>query len=386
MFRNSIRIRFEGESPERFSNLCKNKSIYIWNFEKTRQGYECCIYAKDFSKIKQLVKKTKIKVNIIERHGLYFLYHKYRKRKVFLVAVCLSVFLLIFMTRFIWKIEIRGNYVITNDILYDYLESIGITYGISQKKISCEEICTSLRKDFSEIIWVSASKEGTSLIITVRENRDKIQKTEIDREPKDLIAMEDGEIVSIITRKGTPLVKEGDMVHKDDVLVSSVISVVNDAGELIREESVKADADVILKKQLEFEEICKNIHLEKEYLKTIKPVLVINFFSYQIEMGMHKKADNNEVLSVQRDIRISENFNLPISFRIEKQREYVWKEYSYTEEEQKIVLKEAYDIFREALIESGADIIGEEVQFYNIKNGKLYKGYVEVLQQVVDLS
>ena len=380
MSQNYIKILLNGDSPERFINLCRNKNIYIWGLDKTDNGHECYLYAKDFRKIKQIVKKSRIKVRILERHGIYFVYHQYRKRKVFLFSFCIGLLLLFYMTRFVWSIDIQGNYTITDDVMYDYLKTIGIEYGMLQKEISCEEICTSLRRDFLDVIWVSAALEGTTLSITVRENTDRMERDEMMEKQGDVLANEAGEIVSIITRQGIPMVKKGDCVQRGDVLVSGTIPVVNDAGEQIREEFVKADADIILKRRIEFQAICRDAHFVKVYMKTIKPKLILYIGSYRIEIGLHKPVKNQEVTAVQKDVYE------PIGFRIEKQREYVWKEQSYEESEQINVLEEAYKNFQKDLKESGADIIEEEVLIQDTQNGKLYTVYVEVLQQVVDLS
>lgn len=104
-----------------------------------------------------------------------------------------------------------------------------------------------MREDFDEITWVAAAVKGNHLYISIKENdsfEGEIKSTEI---PENIIASDDGTIESIITRSGTPLVKKGDNVEKGQVLVSGVINICDDSGEVIAKRGVTADADVINK-------------------------------------------------------------------------------------------------------------------------------------------
>ena len=77
--RGYLRIRITVYSTERFLNLCSNKQIYLWGLEHKNHGYEMCISIKEFRKLKPILKKTGTKVSIVERFGLPFFLHRYRK-------------------------------------------------------------------------------------------------------------------------------------------------------------------------------------------------------------------------------------------------------------------------------------------------------------------
>lgn len=76
-------IQVTGYSPERFLNLCSRKQIYLWGLEPKENSYEMFITIRGFRKLKPILKKTRTKVTILNRLGLPFFFHKYRKRKVF---------------------------------------------------------------------------------------------------------------------------------------------------------------------------------------------------------------------------------------------------------------------------------------------------------------
>ena len=80
-----------------------------------------------------------------------------------------------------------------------------------KKKVDCPGIVKAIRKEYNDIVWVSASIDGSRLKIQIKENEDTFQEEmqgteEVSEKPTDLIAEEDGVITGIITRSGVPQV------------------------------------------------------------------------------------------------------------------------------------------------------------------------------------
>ena len=86
-----VRVRLKGYSPERFLNLCRARSIEIWDLRSSGLTYEMNLGIRDFRKLKPLRKKARAHVEIIERHGLPFFLHRNRNRKMFPVGILLCV-------------------------------------------------------------------------------------------------------------------------------------------------------------------------------------------------------------------------------------------------------------------------------------------------------
>jgi len=105
-----IEVEAEGFFVERLINLCKINNIKIWDITYINEGrIRFCISPKEFKKLKPYVKKSKCKLKIIRKKGIYFDMFRYRKRKL---ALCLVLALIIFafvMSSFIWQINITGN-------------------------------------------------------------------------------------------------------------------------------------------------------------------------------------------------------------------------------------------------------------------------------------
>ena len=111
---------------------------------------------------------------IVGRFGLPFFLHKYRKRKLFFAGAFLSVALIFLMSRYIWNIDIRGNLSYTDETLLRFLASTEVTNGMPVSEVDCARIVKDIRKEYNDIIWVSASIKGTRLIIQVKENEDSL--------------------------------------------------------------------------------------------------------------------------------------------------------------------------------------------------------------------
>ena len=108
-FKGYLFVIIDSNAPERFLNLCKSKDIETWNLQNIDEEYAFYISAKDFKKLKEILKKTQMKLIIKKRFGLPFFMFKYRKHYSFVVGIFLSAIMLYGMSLFVWDINIEGN-------------------------------------------------------------------------------------------------------------------------------------------------------------------------------------------------------------------------------------------------------------------------------------
>lgn len=228
-------VHLTGYGAERFLNLCSNHDILIWNLKPVADGYEFCISTDGFRQLKPLLKKTKTKVRIRKKQGLPFLLFRYRKHKIFAAGILFFLFLLLYASGFIWNIEITGNSYLSDDTLLTFLQKEHAGFGSRIRALDCEQLEEKLRTEFPEVIWTSVRIYGTKMNVEIQENLLSDEADEVpSAEISDIIAQKDGEIVSIITRTGTPLVTEHATVKKGDILVLGSVAVTNDDGEVVR--------------------------------------------------------------------------------------------------------------------------------------------------------
>lgn len=364
--RGYVKIRLVGYSPERFINLCSYHNILLWNIENAGDDYEMYITVKGFRKLKPILKKTKTKIIILDRCGLPFFLHKYRKRKMFFIGLVLASFMLYILSLFIWDIHIEGNYSRTTDVILDYLNQEHISHGIAKKDVDCQEVETLLRGEFNDIIWASAEIRGTRLIIRVQENTDTDtgKKQEDDGSSvTDLVADKDGMITSMITRNGTPQVSVGSVVKEGDPLVIGRVDVIGDDGSVVNYQYRSADADIYAKTAYDYTDEFSMNYTQKNYTGAHKYHVSIQLMQKKWNAFTPKiPYDTYDVVTDEYPLKIGENFYLPLSLGISKIQEYQEEQKRYTDQEAAELANRHLEEFYEKLRKKGVQIVENNVK------------------------
>ena len=66
-------ILVSGYGAERFINLCKVKNIYLWDLQMSHNEFCMKIAKADYESLDEIVNKTGVKVDILQKYGLPFL-------------------------------------------------------------------------------------------------------------------------------------------------------------------------------------------------------------------------------------------------------------------------------------------------------------------------
>ena len=324
-------VSVEGFFIERFLNICRNQKIAIEELEKKNSTYLIFkILKSDFKKIKSVAKNTKCKIRIIKKLGIPFLINRYRKRKVFAVALVVIAIFIFTITRFIWNIEIKGIENIKQEEMIELLEEYGIKCGTLKSKINKERIGNLIRLNRSDISWIGISIKGTNACITIEE---AIEKPEIiDRnEICNIVSNESGVISKITVQNGTARVNVGDEVKNGDLLVEGVMEGVNTG---VRK--VHAEGDIFAKILYEKEKkewFVQNVKNKTGNIEE-KNEICINNFKIILNKGV-SKFQNYDTITSNKKLKIFSDFYLPITINKVQNVEYINEKKIYTEEELK---------------------------------------------------
>lgn len=221
-FRGYLVIEAQGAFIERFINLAIRSKIYLWGIEKKAKDKAVMrISLKGFHKIRKAAYKTKTHVRIKEKRGLPPYIHKRRKRKAFLCGVAVFAAVILFLTSFIWSVEIDGLEKIDKNEVRDALRSCGIDAGVVKYNHDLREIQNEMMKKVPGLSWIWVEIKGTRALVSVKE---RTQKPDIESgAPCNIVAKSDGVISKTIVRDGQRMVSEGDVVVKGQLLISGVI-------------------------------------------------------------------------------------------------------------------------------------------------------------------
>lgn len=371
-----VKIRVQGFSPERFLNMCSYHDIYIWGLAPAGNGYEMYLSIADFRRLKPLARKTHTKLSVSERRGLPFFLFRYRKRKLFFTGLFVCAVLLKIYSLFIWDIHFEGNEKWPDETLSEYLGNVGVAPMMLKSEVDCPGIVKSIRKEYNDIVWVSASIDGTRLKIQIKENEDKLlnerdgqseEKDSVlsDEKPTDLIAVSDGVITDIVTRAGTPQVHAGDSVKKGDVLVLGRVDVVNDSGEVTGYQYQQSDADIFADTEMEYTDSISRSYEKKVYDDKQKIQPYIRIGNYNISVGsLRNKYKNSEISLREQQLKAGENFYLPVFYGFKTIKSYNFVESRYSDEEIRQILSRNFHQFCKDLEEKGIQIRGNNVKIH----------------------
>lgn len=362
MLRGYVRICISGYGVNRFINICSKRGIHLWEVEKKEDSICLNICVADFRKIRDIVRKTNVKVVIMSKHGLPFFFARLSYRKGFVLGAFLCAAWLIYTSNFLWAIEIEGNYSLTDEVILDYLEDNNIKIGAKLNEIDAVGLEKGFRKDFEQITWISIGQEGTTLTIDIKE-RDVKEYDEHKEGISSLYAPYDGEVVSIVVRSGIAKIKAGDVVEKGQLLVDGIIPVTKTDGSITGYQFVAADADIIIRYKTEYYDEISCIYNEKVYttqsfreyyLRFGNRIYTFHFFTPEYEL-----SDCHQSFY---QIKLWEYFYLPVWIGKGECQEYILQRSEADKNMLKQQLYENLEIFLANLEEKGVQNIQKDVK------------------------
>lgn len=214
-----ITLEMQSFMPEKFINLLWKNNINVTNIRK--KDFTTVIMdirLKDYGKIEQIAKKTDAKIKITNRKGVAFFMLKIRRRRALVFGIAIFVFILYYLSTFIWKIDIETEKALSPYEVRRELLSYGVKEGTPKKKLDVLSLEEKLMENNDSIMWIRVRVEG-SILKVVASERQTPPSIVLEKEPCDLIAKADGEVVRIYTTAGTAIVKKGDIVKRGDLLV-----------------------------------------------------------------------------------------------------------------------------------------------------------------------
>ncbi len=390
-FRGYVEVALWGYAPERFFNLCSNHDILIWDLRQDGDVYYFYISVEGFRCLKPLLKKSGTHIKISRKNGIPFFFFRYRKRKILFASVFVCMLILFTLSRFVWKININGNDSVTDDSMLQFLEEKNSSYGTPVSEIDCTKLEEEIRSCFDSIIWTSVKREGTTLTVDVQENlvvASQPSNAQLPEELKnqdekgyDLLALHDGTIESIYVRKGTPMVRQGDIVKKGDVLVSGALPIYDDSGTLTAYQRCTADADIQLKTDYAYKDSFAAKHTQRIYSGQIQQRYGFGFGDSYFQFPWNKvDYENYTVMDTRTQVRLCDSFYLPVWMVRRTYEEYKEEQVTYTKQEARQQAQENLTEFLEKLAQKDVAVLEKHVMIKAEKNKYTVSGKITVLE------
>lgn len=311
----SVDVSVGEEQIERFLNLCRNRGLFLYRIRHTETTYRFRMPLADYRQIRPIAKKTGVRPRIVRKSGLPFVIGEWKKKKVFAGGFLLFVTLLFFLTGMVWSIDIEGCGYHTEEALLEFLSEQGVRSGMFYRDLDYKKTEDMIRLAYGDISWVSVERVGTRLHIRLKESQ-MIETTVAEGEPSHLVASRDGVVTSIVTRKGTPLVKAGDEVKKGDILISGIVTVTGDFDAVVGNHLVCADGDVEVVSELPYYSVREMEYEKKIYSGKKRKSFCLSGFGWRLDFQLlpelpqlpWSKGDGAAVSGISSDGRVAESF------------------------------------------------------------------------------
>ncbi|MDE5600481.1 MAG: sporulation protein YqfD [Oscillospiraceae bacterium] len=214
----------------------------VWMVKKQEGILSARCFLKDYKYILKIAKNKQCVLNVLREVGFPYIIKKYRFRLGLAVGLSIFVFIMIVSNFFVWDVEVHGNVMISDEKIFRACDRFGLHSGSIISNVDEKEIEFALKNEFPEISWISINRMASKYDIEISELRPKSEIVD-DEQPCNIVAAFDGEILSIEPYNGFTQVKAGDVVKRDDLLVSG-IKEIEDKEEIL---FAHADAKVVAK-------------------------------------------------------------------------------------------------------------------------------------------
>ncbi len=216
-------LMIKGTFCERIINIAKENGIFIRDIKtQSDSSVVFTVSRKAFKLLSSLSLPSNIEISVIRKKGLPAFFENNSKRYA-LFAAPIVVFILIFLsTHIIWHVNIIDSDPETEKFLTEELALLGVKKGAFTFLINQSDVKNKMLIKHEKLQWIWVDiKGGTAL---VRYSLRTLPPEILDKNAYcNVYASHDGIITRIEATNGNALVKVGDRVFKDDLLIEGIM-------------------------------------------------------------------------------------------------------------------------------------------------------------------
>ncbi len=215
-----VKIRLSEGFRSTFIENCKG--IDMWDIYACGNALDICVSQKEIKRIKSIAQKSGMKMKILKKCGLPFIFNKYKGRVGIPIGGVIFFALIFFLSGYVWEIKYDlKESDISQEVLSRSLSDLGLNVGSKIEDIDFYMLQNDCLLTVPQLNWIGISREGTR--VTVRA-RDKVKTPVLYTEdtPCSVRAAEDGQLLTVLPYEGRTVKKIGDTVKKGEVIVSGI--------------------------------------------------------------------------------------------------------------------------------------------------------------------
>ena len=318
-----VKIKVSGRNVYRFIDRLIKDKVYIYDLKIINiKNVIIKISYDDYLIIKD--KKSIYDIDLLDVYGKLKIKKYFKEHYVFIIFLIIGYVVLMFLSNFIFDIEVvHANFEI-RELVYRELRKNGIEKYIFRKSYQeLENIEKNiLDNNKTKIEWIEINRSGTKYIVRVEER--KIDKGEERFEYQDIVSSKSGIITKVLAESGEIIKNTNDYIKGGEVVISGNITL-PDGSSVLSRASGKVYAEVWYLVDVSY----PYIYREEILTGRAKEVFLIKFLNKRISLfdfskfNTFKKSDR---------ILFGDIFKF-LSFIKEKQYEMIVIDEFYTKEE-----------------------------------------------------
>lgn len=319
-----VKIYARGYFLERFLNLCLIEDILLWELSRPSEHE---LYAKvsinAFKNMKSAARKTRTRVNIVQKNGFPFFIHRNRKRRGILAGILIFALIIGYFSTHLMGITINGGAFISDEALTNSLNSYGVKIGTPLNKINTKILKNQLMTANEELGWIGINLKGSRLFIEIKERKGRVDA--ISSAPCNLVAAKDGVVRLMEVRDGQTMVLKDTPVKAGDLLVSGVIDsntvgmrYTYSHGEVFAETYYKEEIEIPLK------------YTQKRMTGNIQTKCNLQLLGLTLKLYLKDDPDYKNYQSIVQKCEFSPPLKIFPSLFIEKKKFFEQKEHTKT--------------------------------------------------------
>ena len=318
-----VKIKVSGRNVYRFIDRLIKDKVYIYDLKIIniknviiKISYDDYLILKD--------KKSIYDIDLLDVYGKLKIKKYFKEHYVFIIFLIIGYVVLMFLSNFIFDVEvIHANFEI-RELVYRELRKNGIEKYIFRKSYQeLENIEKNiLDNNKTKIEWIEINRSGTKYIVRVEER--KIDKGKEKFEYQDIVSSKSGIITKVLAESGEIIKNTNDYIKDGEVVISGNITL-PDGSSVLSRASGKVYAEVWYLVDVSY----PYIYREEILTGRAKEVFLIKFLNKRISLfdfskfNTFKKSDR---------ILFGDIFKF-FSFIKEKQYEMIIIDEFYTKEE-----------------------------------------------------
>lgn len=306
----TLKVSIRGSGCERFLNIVYGERFEIWDVRRDLSGcVTFVIYRRNFKRLQPVVRRSHVRIHIIEKRGLPHRTFRYRRRFGLLPGAVVILLCIYLSSLYIWNIDVSGCESISSQEVLTLLSENGFSAGMLKSKFNISEIENSFLQNNDKISWISINIKGTSAFVEIREKSEKPELVDVG-EPCSIYAARDGVIASVSDYMGYSLVKPGDTVTAGDLVVT---------GDYTDKYGVRYKLHSYAR-VMAYTTHTKTVTVpyeSEEHIRTgrVKNKYSLKFIRFNVPLYFNEKIiyNNYDTTKSEKVLRLTDSFVLPIS-------------------------------------------------------------------------